>query len=82
MAVASECRNTATGIVVGIGVSDQGTPRARVVSMDPRPSPVGPQRPQASPFSQQMGHPADPRPLTPRLLPASGLWCPKVQQHL
>ena len=48
MAVASECRNMATVIVVGIEVSDQGTPRARVVSMDPRPSPVGPQRPQAS----------------------------------
>lgn len=77
VAVASECRNTATGIVVGIGVSDQGTPRARAVSMDPRPSPVGPQRPQASPCSQQMGHPGDPRPLTPRLLPASGLRRPQ-----
>lgn len=77
VAVASECRNTATGIVVGIGVSDQGTPRARAVSMDPRPSPVGPQRPQASPCSQQMGHPGDPRPLTPRLLQASGLRRPQ-----
>lgn len=79
MAVASEYRNTATGIVVGIGVSDQGTPRARVVSMGPRPSPVGPQIPQASPCSQQMGHPGDPRTLTPRFLPALGLRCPKVQ---
>lgn len=35
VAVASECRNTATGIVVGIGGSDQGTLRARAVSMDP-----------------------------------------------
>ena len=77
--LASECRNMATGIVVGIGVSDQGTPRARVVSMDPRPTPVGPQRPQASRCSRQMGHPGDPRPLTPRLLPAFRLRCPKVQ---